>query len=295
MDDKLFPDAPGAASFVAIGDSFTEGLNDPAPDGGFRGWADRLAGMLAAEYPDLRYGNLAVRGKLLRQIVHEQVPAAAALAPALVSIAGGGNDLLRPGADPDTLAELFDVAVARLRQAGCRVLVFTGFDPVGIPVLRLLRGRIAAYNMHLRAIADARGCDLVDLWSMRFLRDMSAWSEDRLHLAPESHQRIALRACEVLGVPVTEDWRVPSGDAVASGPLETAAKTLAGVGTESGALARRGVARAAWLAARRQDARWAREYLLPWVNRRLHGTSSGDGLPPKRPSLPRVTPASLSG
>ena len=173
------------------------------------------------------------------------------------------------------------------------MLIFTGSDPVGIPVLRLLRGRIAAYNMHLRAIADARDCYLVDLWSMRFLRDMSAWSADRLHLSPESHQRVALRAAEVLGIHGAGDWRVPAGDAGSgeAGAVETAVKTLAGAGTETGVLARPGVARAAWVAARREDARWAREYLLPWVNRRLHGTSSGDGLPAKRPSLQPVNPA----
>ena len=292
MVNTLFADSEVAPSFVAIGDSFTEGLNDPAPGGGFRGWADRLATLLAAEYPGLRYANLAVRGKLLREIVAEQVPAAAAMSPGLVSLAGGGNDILRPGADPDTLAELFDVAVARLRQSGARVLIFTGSDPVGMPVLRLLRGRIAAYNMHLRAIADARDCYLVDLWSMRFLRDMSAWSTDRLHLSPESHQRVALRAAEVLGIPGTGDWRGPAdgADSGEAGALETAVKTLAGAGTETGVLARPGVARAAWVAARREDARWAREYLLPWVNRRLHGTSSGDGLRGKRPSLQPVTP-----
>jgi lysophospholipase L1-like esterase len=293
MVSALFADPQVAPSFVALGDSFTEGLNDPAPGGGFRGWADRLAVLLAAEYPGLRYANLAVRGKLLREIVAEQVPAAAAMSPGLVSLAGGGNDMLRPGADPDTLAELFDVAVARLRQAGSQVLIFTGSDPVGIPVLRLLRGRIAAYNMHLRAIADARDCYLVDLWSMRFLRDMSAWSADRLHLSPESHQRVALRAAEVLGIHGAGDWRAPAGGAGSgeAGAAETAVKTLAGAGTETGVLARPGVARAAWVAARREDARWAREYLLPWVNRRLHGASSGDGLPAKRPSLQPVTPA----
>jgi lysophospholipase L1-like esterase len=289
MVNTLFADSQVAPSFVALGDSFTEGLNDPAPGGGFRGWADRLAGLLAAEYPGLRYANLAVRGKLLREIVAEQIPAAAAMSPGLVSLAGGGNDMLRPGADPDTLAELFDVAVARLHQAGSQVLIFTGSDPVGIPVLRLLRGKIAAYNMHLRAIADARDCYLVDLWSMRFLRDMSAWSADRLHLSPESHQRVALRAAEVLGIPGTGDWRVPA-DGADSGAVETAVKTLVGAGTETGVLARPGVARAAWVAARREDARWAREYLLPWVNRRLRGNSSGDGLPAKRPSLQPVTP-----
>jgi lysophospholipase L1-like esterase len=293
MVNTLFADPHVAPSFVALGDSFTEGLNDPAPGGGFRGWADRLAGLLAAEYPGLRYANLAVRGKLLREIVAEQVPAAAAMSPGLVSLAGGGNDMLRPGADPDTLAELFDVAVARLRQAGSQVLIFTGSDPVGIPVLRLLRGKIAAYNMHLRAIADARDCYLVDLWSMRFLRDKSAWSADRLHLSPESHQRVSLRAAEVLGIPDAGDWRVPADGAGPgeAGAVETAVKTLAGAGTETGVLARPGVARAAWVAARREDAKWAREYLLPWVNRRLHGASSGDGLPAKRPSLQPVTPA----
>jgi lysophospholipase L1-like esterase len=265
-------------SYVAVGDSFTEGLNDPAPDGnGFRGWADRLAGMLAAEYPDLRYANLSVRGKVLREIVREQVPEALALladrAPGstgLVSIAGGGNDILRPGADPDTLGELFDSSIARIRQSGADVLMFTGFDPMAFPVMRLLRGRIAAYNMHLRAIADAHGCYLVDLWSMRVLRDPGAWSADRLHLTSDSHRRIALRACEVLGVPVTEDWRAPA---------DSPAPVLM-----TGAAANR----AAWMSARREDARWAREHLVPWINRRIRGTSSGDGRLAKRPSLDRV-------
>ena len=276
MDDKLFPQSPGEASFVAIGDSFTEGLNDAAPGGGFRGWADRLAGLLAAEYPGLRYANLAVRGKLLREIVAEQVPAAAAMSPGLVSIAGGGNDILRPGADPDVLAELFDVAVARLRASGAQVLMFTGFDPVALPVLRLLRGRIGTYNMHLRGIADARGCYLVDLWSMRFFRSPGAWSPDRLHLTAQSHQRVALRACEVLGVPVTEDWRA----LLDADPPQTPVP----------ALTADAMTRAAWLAARRQDARWVRDYLAPWISRRLHGASSGDGRSAKRPALEAIAP-----
>jgi lysophospholipase L1-like esterase len=276
MDDNLFSQPPGEASLVAIGDSFTEGLNDAAPGGGYRGWADRLAGLIAVEHPGLRYANLAVRGRLIRQIAAEQVPAAVAMSPSLVSLAAGGNDIIRPGGDPDTLAEIFDSAVARLRASGARVLMFTGADLVGFPVLRLLRGRIAAYNMHLRSIADARGCDLVDLWSMRFLRELGAWSPDRLHLTSQSHQRVALRACEVLGVPVTEDWRVS--------PADDEYRPLAVVN---------GTHRGPWLAARREDARWAREYLAPWVNRRLHGTSSGDGVTAKRPALTPVSPPVL--
>ena len=252
----------GIDTFVAIGDSFTEGLNDPGPGGGFRGWADLVAGALSAQRPGFRYANLAIRGKLLSQVVAEQVPRAVELAPDLVSLAAGGNDILS-GADVDALASTFEPAVAKLQAAGCRVLIFTGFDPRMFPVIRLLRGRIAAYDMHLRGIADARGCDLVDLWSMRALKDIRVWSPDRLHLTTEGHRQVAGRVCEVLGIPADADWQAPP-----PAPLPAAR-------TE----------RSLWLAARRQDARWAREYAGPWVRRRFGGTSSGDGLPPKRPDL----------
>lgn len=38
-------------SFVAVGDSFTEGMSDLLPDGTYRGWADLLAARLAARSP----------------------------------------------------------------------------------------------------------------------------------------------------------------------------------------------------------------------------------------------------
>jgi lysophospholipase L1-like esterase len=261
MPERNVP--PGIDAFVAIGDSFTEGLNDSDPGGGFRGWADLVAGAMSAQRPGFRYANLAIRGKLLGQVVAEQLPRAVELAPDLVSLAAGGNDILR-GADVDALAATFESAVAKLQAAGCRVLIFTGFDPRMFPVIRLLRGRIAAYDMHLRGIADSRGCDLVDLWSMRALKDLRAWSPDRLHLTTEGHRQVARRACEVLGILAEQDWRVPLPPALVPSDLP---------------------GRSRWLAARRQDARWAREYAGPWVRRRLGGTSSGDGVLPKRPDL----------
>jgi lysophospholipase L1-like esterase len=276
---------PGISSFVAIGDSFTEGLYDLDPSGGFRGWADRVADVMAAQQPGFRYANLAIRGKLLDEVLAEQLPRATELAPDLVSLAAGGNDILR-GSDVDTLAAHFEPAVAKLQAAGCRVLIFTGFDPRIFPVIRLLRGRIAAYNMHLRGIADAYGCDLVDLWSMRTLQDVRAWSPDRLHLTAAGHRRVALRTCEVLGLPAEEDWRAPlppvPRDATPAGRALSgrAGQALAG-GPQSG----RAQSRALWLAARRDDVRWVREYAAPWVRRRLTGASSGDGMPAKRPDL----------
>lgn len=246
---------------MAIGDSFTEGVGDVGSDGTLRGWADRFADQLAASSPGLRYANLAIRGKLLSQVVSQQVPAAVQLAPDLVSIATGGNDLLRPKADPDALASSFEKAVASLRSAGSQVMLFTGFDPGGFPLIRLIRGKAAAFNAQLRELARKHDCLHVDLWSMRVLGDPREWCEDRLHLAPDGHRRVALRACEVAGVPVTEDWRQP----LPPDPSRTQP----------------------WLTARQQDLYWARTYALPWLTRRLRGTSSGDGMTAKRPDLIR--------
>jgi lysophospholipase L1-like esterase len=270
--------APAAIrTYVAIGDSFTEGLSDTRPDGTYRGWADLLAGHLARHlsgHPAIRpatpanappggatgalqYANLAIRGKLLGQVAGEQVEPAVALRPDLVSIAAGGNDLIRPGGvDADALADVFEDAVGRLQDAGVRVLLVTGFPPP-FPLLRRVRGRVALYNLHLRAIADRQGCLVVDPWAMPPLRDPRAWSIDRLHLAADGHRRIALRAAEVLGIPVGEDWREPL-PVVA--PVDRASQL-------------------------RADLRWTREHLLPWVGRRISGRSSGDGITAKRPDL----------
>lgn len=248
------------ASFVALGDSFTEGLNDPDGDSGFRGWADRLAERLSAGNPELRYANLAVRGKLLNQILAEQLPEALRLRPDLVALSAGGNDILRPGTDPDALAELFDGAVAQLRDTGADVLIATGFDTRHTPVLRQFRGKIATYNTHLWAIAARHQCRMLDLWSMHVLQDPRAWSDDRLHLSAEGHRRVALRAAEALGVPVSESW----DQAWSPAPDRH------------------------WRQRRAEDLRWAGRYLVPWLGRRITGRSSGDGRCAKRPELTRM-------
>ena len=252
-------EAHGVGSFVAIGDSFTEGYGDYYPDGGCQGWADRFAGHLAMSSPDLTYANLGVRGKLLRQIISEQVPLAIALKPDLISLAAGGNDLLRPKADPGALAASFEQAVTQLRAGGSRVLLFSGFDPAGLPLMRLIRDKCIAYNSRIKDIAARHDCLHVDLWSMSVLGDPREWCADRLHLAPDGHRRVALHVAETVGLAVGEDWRTPL-------PPDPVGKP-------------------GWLAARRQDLHWARAYAAPWIQRRLRGVSSGDGLQAKRPDL----------
>jgi lysophospholipase L1-like esterase len=268
--------ARGFESFVALGDSFTEGVGDPFADGsGCRGWADRFAIHLAGRWPGLGYANLAIRGKLVGDVLGEQVPAAIAMAPDLVSLAAGGNDLLKPRSDPDEVAATFEASVAGLTRAGCAVLAFTGFDPKAFPVLRLMRGKAAVFSMHVREIASRYQCLLGDLWSMPILADRRLWAPDRLHLAPEGHRRVALRACEAVGIPVRDDWRAALPD------------EPGGAGRFPGT--------SAWLSDRWQDVKWATEHAAPYLSRRLHGVSSGDGRVAKRPELLGVDGADGAG
>ncbi|WP_114905696.1 SGNH/GDSL hydrolase family protein [Ornithinimicrobium murale] len=262
---SIRPEARPWRRYVALGDSMTEGLGDPDTDGGLIGWADRLAALLSAHTADLNYANLAVRGRRLHDIAGRQVDRGLELQPDLVSIIGGGNDILRPGADPDALAAALEEAVARIRATGSDVLMATPSDPAGAPIVERTRGKAAVYVGHLWSIAERQGAYLLNQWALTFLRDWRMWGRDRIHMSPEGHRRVALAAYESLGHTAEEaDWRIPLPPQPRPGRLE----------------------------AFRDNATWAREYAAPWVGRRLRGTSSGDNVPPKRPSLTPVRAAS---
>ncbi|NUP46040.1 MAG: SGNH/GDSL hydrolase family protein [Catenulispora sp.] len=248
---------------VSVGDSFTEGMcDDLLPDGSFRGWADRVAERLAQDDPGLRYANLAVRGKLIGQIERDQVPIAAKLDADLVTLAGGLNDVLRPRCDIDLVEAKLRSCLEQLATEKATVVMFRPTDP-----RRRMRGsqRLMPNTYRLLKLVDefaeSHGVVVVDLFTAQVFDDPRLWAEDRLHLSPEGHRRVAEAVLQALGAEPAFDWRLA---------LPAAPPTP-------------------WVRARRQDLRWARVYLLPWIGRRLRGRSSGDGRAAKRPDPAPVT------
>jgi lysophospholipase L1-like esterase len=252
--------APVFHRYVALGDSFTEGVGDAdaSRPNGVRGWADRVAEVLATQTDDFGYANLAVRGRKLGPIVAGQLDAAIALQPDLVTIHGGGNDVLRPRVDLDALAQTYDGAIARLSATGARVVMFTIFDPGGRGIYGPVRGRMAIFNEWVREIADRHGATVVDMWRMRDIEVGSVMDTDRMHLNSDGHTHMAHAVLEAIGV---EHGLEP----VSVGPLPVLGR------------------REQWAA----NARWTREFLVPWVHRRVTGRSSGDTVSPKHPALSR--------
>ncbi|MFB9311264.1 lysophospholipase L1-like esterase [Agromyces hippuratus] len=250
-------------SYAAIGDSFTEGVGDEMPDGSVRGWADFVAiGLAAAAREPIGYANLAIRGRKLGPIIDEQLDPAIALRPELLSFNGGGNDMLRPRMDEQVTASRFRDAIERIRAEGIHVLMLSGANPTDhLPMGKVFDARGARLTAALVDLADRPGVTFVDNFNDVGLRDIRYWSPDKLHLNALGHARVASNVLTGLGVAVPVEWGVEEVAAAPAGPKS------------------------------RNTAAYYREFVLPWIGRRLTGRSSGDGRAAKRPTLAPVPDA----
>lgn len=249
-------------TYVALGDSLTEGLCDTSRqgEGQYRGWADRLAMLLAhgggaAQAP--LYANLAVRSRRIADVTDVQIPQALELGAELVSVLVGANDLVRRDARPEALAHQLSQGIRRLRASGAEVLVVTPFAPHR-PYLRPLHARLARFNAVLERTAAETGALLLDFWSDPVCRDPRAWAEDRVHLSSHGHRVLSYRAAAVLGIPRAAE--LGDLDVAMHDEIRDHEKSLPTV---------------AWL--------W--RHVRPWAMRRLRGRTAGDGLPPKHSTL----------
>lgn len=247
--------------FVALGDSTTEGMDDPRPDGTYRGWADRLAERLACDNPDLLYANLAIRGRRISQVQDEQLAPALALRPDLATVVAGLNDLLRRRYDPAATAGSLETMLVELRNVGAEVMTFTLPDLSCVsPIARIVRTRLFAYNEAIREVGQRTGAIVVDIAAEPVALDPRLWSVDRLHASPLGHERIAGALIHALGLDPDRSWAEPLPPLERLRPHTRVASEVV----------------------------WAQRYFTPWIIRRLRGRSSGDGMLPKRPELASV-------
>lgn len=246
--------------YVAIGDSFTEGVGDEQADGSVRGWADMVAqGLADATGEPVQYANLAIRGRLLTPIITEQLDAALALEPTLLSFNGGGNDMLRPGTDMPWVIEQTAQALERIRATATEPLLLAGANPtVGLPRGENVKVKGDQLTRAAGALAEKLGIRFSDNWNDPELAQRQYWSTDRLHLAPVGHARVASNVLRTLGHPTPADWLIDADPIPAP--------------------------------SRRDELRYTRDHVLPWVKRRLTGKSSGDGRSAKYPTWVWIEP-----
>ncbi|NCV42473.1 MAG: SGNH/GDSL hydrolase family protein [Actinobacteria bacterium] len=246
--------------FIALGDSYTEGMSDEKLHGNYRGWADRVADGMAKAHPDFTYANLAVRGKLVRQVIDEQLEAALAQVTGpetLVSFHAGANDVIRPGYKPEIVLAQYADAVRRLAASGATILLFTVLERTGNTgrSAKMWEERFGGFNRNVRAVAQEVGAIIADANKAPAFSDKRFLAFDRLHLNALGHQRVADAVLEILGLPFNPGWRDPLPPAK---PEPKILKVVVSV-------------------------LWFITFALPWMWRRARGKSSGDGRSCKYP------------
>ncbi|WP_414660656.1 SGNH/GDSL hydrolase family protein [Horticoccus sp. 23ND18S-11] len=255
----IVPGQPCFHRYVALGDSSTEGIDDPDGAGGYRGWSQRLAESIAAAQGGLLYANLGVRGLTTAQVRERQLTAALAMQPDLATLFSGTNDVTGLRFDVDQVAADFEYMQRALVATGATVLSFTLPDLTPLmPLARLIAPRIAALNQAFRLASRRTGAILVDFASHPGATDSRLWSDDRIHANADGHARIAEALAQALHLPGSGDsWKQPLP------PLKKPT--------------------------RRQrcaaEARWIGRHLLPWIGQGLTGHSSGDGRACRLPQL----------
>ena len=258
--------APLFARYVALGDSSTEGLDDPIAPGRYRGWADRFAAHVAAARRTLApgsapllYANLAVRGRKTREVLEGQLAPALAMRPDLATVFAGTNDLIRSGFALDPVVADLATMQRALRAQGATVLTITMPDLSEVmPLAARVRPRLDAFNAAVRALARETGTIVVDLAAHPFAGAPRFWSGDRLHANTEGHTRIAAALAHAIHLPgASDNWMNPLPRLSARSPFRLAVEEL----------------------------RWIGSHLIPWLARRATGRSSGDGIRAKRPTL----------
>lgn len=246
--------------FVAIGDSFTEGVGDPNPlyPNGVRGWGDRVARQLGRADDRWRYANLAIRSKYLGEVVTEQVDTALAMRPTVLTFYAGGDDMLTARVNMAAVMDLYEDTIRRLTASGAQLVLFTADDATRGPILEPVRRRIAFFNNTVRDLARDTGAILIDHDRMSEFSDRRLWSFDRIHMSRHGHKLLAAAVLAELGIPHTLELPVMA-------PFEP-----------------RPV-----LQAVREESRWVCSEVVPLIQRRVSGIREGDTLTPKWPELIR--------
>jgi lysophospholipase L1-like esterase len=266
LDDSM----TSFARFIALGDSMTEGMNDVIINGNFRGWADRVADVLATTHPNFTYMNLAIRGKLVGQVVREQIPVALKNIPypgsisggyeikpseILVSFHAGANDILRPKYSAEETIATYNKGVEIFAERGVRLMLFCILEDfaAGSKTGSALAERFRYFNENVKRIARNTGAILLDPNPEPFWHDRSFMSWDRLHMNSEGHHRAAQGVLAKLELPHDPKFREPH--------LRIETKSQ--------------------MKQLRENIHWFFAFLLPWIWRRIRGRSSGDGRAPK--------------
>lgn len=106
--------------FVAIGDSFTEGIGDEVEGIALKSWVDHFVQLCEN---DIEYANFAKRGLVTKEIRLQQLEKALTFNPDLVSLIAGANDVLKGRWNHDAYKNDMEFMIDTLSKAGADIII----------------------------------------------------------------------------------------------------------------------------------------------------------------------------
>ncbi|MEC0093493.1 SGNH/GDSL hydrolase family protein [Paenibacillus macquariensis] len=179
--------------FVALGDSFTEGIGDTVEGAELKSWVDRFAHL---HTPELQYTNLAKRGLVTHEVRLKQLEQALALQPDLVSLIAGANDILKGRWNRDEYKTDMELMINRLHKSGADIIIanlpdFTVRLPLPVEQQHVVKAQLIEANEIIQSLSNEYKLYHIDCWNHPMAKDNTLWSKDLIHPNSRGYRVIA--------------------------------------------------------------------------------------------------------
>lgn len=193
-------------SFVALGDSLSEGLGDTLvkPNQTFGGWADRLALLLAQECREHQlnfdYANFALRGSKTNTIMVKQADQAIQAKPDLITVMAGANDMLAGSRKLLEVEHAMRRGLMKLTESGAKVVLVNLADPNHTLLSKSIRKPVKAMTQLINRMGAEFSLTVVDLHSDSDFSNLEFWSDDFAHFSTAGHIRVTNLVAKAIGL-----------------------------------------------------------------------------------------------
>ncbi|PEQ62256.1 lipase [Bacillus cereus] len=179
--------------FVAIGDSFTEGIGDEVEGIALKSWIDHFVQLCEK---DIEYANFAKRGLVTEEIRLQQLEKALTFNPDLVSLIAGANDVLKGRWNHDAYKNDMEFMIDTLSKAGADIIIanlpdFTVRLPFASEKKQEIKKQLLEANEVIHSLSREYKLHHVDFWNHHLVNDNTLWSKDLIHPNSKGYVKVA--------------------------------------------------------------------------------------------------------
>ncbi|OWW11939.1 lipase [Bacillus sp. MB353a] len=179
--------------FVAIGDSFTEGIGDEVEGIALKSWVDHFVQLCVN---DIEYANFAKRGLVTKEIRSQQLEKALTFNPDLVSLIAGANDVLKGRWNHYAYKEDMKCMIDTLSKTGADIMIanlpdFTVRLPFSTEKKQVLKEQLLEVNEVILSLSREYKLHHIDFWNHHVVNDNTLWSKDFIHPNSKGYVKVA--------------------------------------------------------------------------------------------------------